>query len=79
MRTFFALQQDKSFNSGWQQCLSWARQQIKKDSTAIQILTARGCDKEAVVIAEITTNSERMIDSGRALPVKRLFHGKTEI
>ena len=79
MRTFFAIQQDKTFNSGWQQCLSWARQQIKEDNTAIQLLTARGCDKEAVVIAEITTNSERMIDSGRALPVKRLFHGKTEI
>ena len=67
------------FNSGWQQCLSWARQQIKENDTVIKLLTARVGDKEAVVIAEITANSERMIDSGRALPVKRLFHGKTEI
>ena len=79
MRTFFAIQQDKTFNSGWQQCLSWARQHIKENNTVIKLLTARVGDKEAVVIAEITTNSERMIDSGRALPVKRLFHGKTEI
>jgi len=79
MRTFFALQQDKSFNSGWQQCLSWARRQIKKDSTAIQLLTARGGEKDAVIIAEITANSERMIEGGRALAVKRLLRGQTEI
>ena len=79
MRTFFAIQQDNSFSSGWQQCLSWARQQIKVDSTAIQLLTARGSDKDAVVIAEITANSERMIKGGRTLPVKRLLHGKAEI
>jgi len=76
MRTFFAVQQDKSFNSGWQQCLSWAHQQIKEDGTAIQLLTARGGDKDAVVIAEITTDHERMIEGGRALSVKRLINGK---
>lgn len=79
MRTFFAIQQDKTFNSGWNQCLSWARQQIKADSIAIQLLTARGSDKDAVVIAEITANSERMIKGGRTLPVKRLLDGKAEI
>ena len=34
MRTFFAVQQDKTFNSGWLQCLNWARQQIKENDTA---------------------------------------------
>jgi hypothetical protein len=75
MRTFFAVQQDKSFNSSWQQCLSWARQQIKANNTAIQLLTARGGDKYAVVIAEISGDSERMIKSGRVLAVKRLMNG----
>ena len=79
MRTFFAIQQDKTFNSGWAQCLSWARQKIKENDTAIKLLTARGGDKDAVVIAEITANSERMIEGGRTLPVKRLLHGKAEI
>jgi hypothetical protein len=77
MRTFFAIQQDKTINSGWQQCLSWARQQIKEDSTPIQLLTARGNDNNAVVIAEITIDRERMIEGGRALSVKRLMNGKT--
>ncbi|CAA9892796.1 conserved hypothetical protein [Candidatus Methylobacter favarea] len=79
MRTFFAIQQDKTSNSGWQQCLNWARQQIKEDDTPVQLLTARGGDKEAVVIAEITVERERMIENGRVLPVKRLMHGKTEV
>lgn len=76
MRTFFAVQDDKSFNSGWQQCLSWARQQIQENNTAIQLLTARAGDNDAVVIAEITINNERMIEGGRTLSVKRLINGK---
>ena len=79
MRTFFAVQQDKFIISGWQQCLSWARQQIIESNSPIQLLTARGGDNDAVVIAEITANSERMIEGGRMLPVKRLLHGKAEI
>ena len=79
MRTFFAVQQDKTFNAGWQQCLIWARQQIKENDTVIKLLTTRGGDKEAVVIAEITAISERMIKDGRTLEIKRLVHGKDEI
>ncbi len=79
MRTYFAVQGNKSFNSGWQQCLSWARHQIQENNSAIQLLTARAGDKEAVVIAEITTDGERMIKGGRALPVKRLMNGNKEI
>lgn len=79
MRTFFAIQQDKTFNAGWQQCLIWARQQIIENSIAIQLLTARVGEKEAVIIAEITTYSEHMIKGGRTLEVKRLLHGKAKI
>jgi hypothetical protein len=79
MRTFFAVQDDKSFNAGWHQCLSWARQQIQENHTAIQLLTARAGDKEAVVIAEITIDSERMIEGGRTLPVKRLINATASV
>jgi hypothetical protein len=75
MRTYFAVQGNHSVNSGWQQCLSWARNQIQQDNRAIQLLTARAGDKEAVVIAEITNDGERMIAGGRALFINRLMHG----
>lgn len=78
MRTFFAVQQDKTFNAGWQQCLNWARQRIKVNDTPIQLLTARGDDKEAVVIAEINVDRERIIHGGRTLPVKELRNGQAE-
>ena len=75
MRTFFAVQQHKSINAGWQQCLQWARQQIHKNDAPVHLLTARGDDKEAIIIAEITFDHERMIEGGRAMSIKRLMHG----
>ncbi|MCX7099472.1 MAG: hypothetical protein NTV43_16380 [Methylococcales bacterium] len=79
MRTFFAVQQDKVFNSGWHQCISWARQQLQENKSTIQLLSARAGDKDAIVVAEITAQSERLIKGGRTLPVKRLMNGKAEI
>jgi hypothetical protein len=79
MRTYFAVQQNKIFYGGWQQCLNWARQQIKEDLVAIQLLTARGGDKEAVIIAEVTADSERVIHGGRKMLIKGLRNGQTKI
>lgn len=79
MRTFFAIQQNKTFQGGRQQCLSWARHQIKENPVAIQILTARGGDKEAVVIAEITVDYERIIHGGRRMLIKGLRNGQAEV
>lgn len=75
MRTFFAVQQHKTINAGWQQCLLWARQQILEHEAPVHLLTARGGDKDAVIIAEITFDHERMIEDGRAMSIKRLMHG----
>jgi|GEM_PF-2514830 len=75
MRTFFAVQQHKTINAGWQQCLLWARQQIHEHEGPVHLLTARGGDKEAVIIAEITLEHERMIDGGRTISLKRLMNG----
>ena len=75
MRTYFAVQQHKTINAGWQQCLLWARQQILEHEAPVHLLTARGGDKEAVIIAEITLEHERMINGGRAILIKRLMNG----
>ena len=75
MRTFFAVQQHKTINAGWQQCLLWARQQILEHEAPVHLLTARGGDKEAVIIAEITLEHECMINGGRAILIKRLMNG----
>lgn len=75
MRTYFAVQQHKTINAGWQQCLNWAHQQLHENDAPVHLLTARGSDKEAIIIAEITLEYERMIDGGRAMSVKRLMNG----
>ena len=74
MRTFFAVQQHKTINAGWQQCLLWARQQILEHEAPVQLLTARADDKAAIIIAEVTVDHERMIEGGRAMSIKRLMH-----
>lgn len=75
MRTYFAVQQHKTINAGWQQCLQWARQQIHENDAPVHLLTARGDDQQAIIIAEVTTDHERMIEGGRAMSIKRLIHG----
>ena len=74
MRTYFAVQQHKTINAGWQQCLQWARQQIHENDAPVHLLTARGDDQQAIIIAEVTTDHERMIEGGRAMSIKRLMH-----
>ena len=75
MRTYFVVQQHKTINAGWQQCLQWARQQIHENDAPVHLLTARGDDQQAIIIAEVTTDHERMIEGGRAMSIKRLIHG----
>jgi hypothetical protein len=75
MRTYFAVQQHKTINAGWQQCLQWAREQLDENDAPVHLLTARGGDKDAVIIAEMTVGHERMIEGGRAMSIKRLMHG----
>ena len=74
MRTYFAVQQHKTINAGWQQCLKWARQLIHENDAPVHLLTARGDDQEAIIIAEVTIDYERMIKGGRSISIKRLMH-----
>ena len=75
MRTYFAVQQHKIINAGWQQCLHWAREQLDENDAPVHLLTARGGDKDAVIIAEVTVDHERMIEGGRAMSIKSVMHG----
>ena len=75
MRTYFAVQQHKTINAGWQQCLQWAREQLDENDAPVHLLTARGDDQQAIIIAEVTIDHERMIEGGRAMSIKRLMHG----
>ncbi len=75
MRTYFAVQKNKKINAGWQQCLQWARKQLTENDAPVHLLTARGGDKDAVIIAEVTVDHERMIEGGRAILIKRLMNG----
>lgn len=74
MRTYFAVQQHKTINAGWQQCLKWARQQIHENDAPVHLLTARGDDQEAIIIAEVTIDYERMIKGGSSISIKKLMH-----
>jgi hypothetical protein len=77
--TFYAVKEDQVFNSGWAECICWARQRLQENDAVIRILTARGGEKQAIVVAEITAQCERMIYGGRTFPVKRLVNGKVEV
>lgn len=72
MRTFIATNGPKVFTSGYVQCISWARH-LDTDIPTI-IHTARGGDREARVIAEVTgTQKVRHIINGRLIAVSKLY------
>ena len=48
MRTYFAVQQNKKINAGWEECLQWARQQIHENDAPVHVLTARGDEVDRV-------------------------------
>lgn len=72
MRTFIATNGQQVFTSGYVQCVAWARQ-LNTDLPTI-IHTARGGDREARVIAEVTGAEEvRQITDGRLISVSGLY------
>lgn len=72
MKSYFAIQQKQTFAGGWMQCLRWARTCLEDNTAPVQILMARGGEKQARVIAEITPEGMRMIRRGRAMTIKGL-------
>ncbi len=80
MRCYVAVSGGCPSTGGWSQCLHWATQQIKEnDSAAVKIHIARGGEKHARVVAEITKDGFKSIKSGRSVAIKKLMdtpHGK---
>jgi hypothetical protein len=76
MRSYFATQGKRVHTGGWQSVLMWANEQIQTDPTPVKILTARGGDRAARVVAEVTREGGRLIEQGRQIPL-RSFSGKT--
>ena len=76
MRTYFAMQSKIIRSGGWLTVLYWARSRIRENPVPVKIFTARSGEKYARVVAEITTEGECLVKSGRSLPVKAVLNGK---
>ncbi len=71
MRTFIAANGKQIFTSGYAQCVAWARQLKTELPTTIH--TARGGDRRARVIAEVTgTEDVHHITNGRLIAISKL-------
>lgn len=75
MRSYFAKQGNKVHNGGWLDVLMWARQEIKSNPTPVKLFSCRGGETVARILAEITTDGERLINEGRTISLKTLIHG----
>ena len=72
MRSFIATNGNQIYTSGYAQCLSWA---LHLDSNLPTVIhTARGSDKSAKVIAEVTEDGAiRYINDGRLIKIRKLI------
>lgn len=78
MRSYFALQGNKLHQGGWLTVRDWGRRRIQISPSTVKLFTARGGDKNARVIAEITSDGERVIQDGRSVSLKALLSGKEQ-
>lgn len=76
MRSYFAKQGRTIHSDSWLNCIGWAREQITLTAKPVHILTARPGEKNARIVAEITTDGERRITDGRVIKVKELRRGQ---
>jgi len=73
MRSYFAKQGCVINAGGWLSVLIWARGAIKQSSTPVQLLSVRGGEISAKIIAEVSRDGERIISHGRIINVKALL------
>ena len=78
MRSYFAVQGKKLSQGGWLTVLDWSKRRIKISPLPVKLFTARGGDKNARVIAEITPDGARSIQDGRLISLKTLLNGKEQ-
>lgn len=73
MRVFIALHNRDIHRGGYVECLLWARRKAASEpAKPALVLTAKPGDKAARIIAEVTAAGERIILSGRLVPIRKL-------
>ena len=78
MRSYFAVQGNMVYQGGWITVVDWGKRRIQISPLPVKLFTARGGDKNARVIAEITLDGERVIQDGRIVSLKALLSGKKQ-
>lgn len=72
MRSYYAKQVNVVYCGGWNSVVMWARRAVKADPIPVQLLTARGGEKFARIIAEVSCDGERVVHHGRTIKLKVL-------
>ena len=72
MRSFIALQRRTAHPGGWLDCIAWARAHAK-EGPPVRILTARAGERTARVVAEVSTDGERLITGGRVISLGQVL------
>ena len=75
MRSYIALQGRAVHQSGWTDCVLWAREHAT-ESLPVKIVSARAGEAEGRVVAEIAPDGECIILRGRMVSLKRLRNAK---
>ena len=75
MRSYFAVHGEDVFQGGWVSVYLWAKQRTATNEP-VKILTARGGEKNARIIAEVTLDNVRIIGNGRVMS-RKLLNGKS--
>ena len=74
MRSYFAVQGSEVYQGGLLSVYNWSRGRATT-TNPVKILTARGGERNARIVFEVTPEMVRVIKDGRYLPVREL-HGK---
>ena len=74
MRSYFAIHKDKVFRGSLMAVCNWSKGRATS-TEPVKILSARGGEKYARIVFEVTPEVVRVINNGRYLPVRKI-HGK---
>lgn len=73
MRSYIARAGGRHYSGGWNGCVHWGVEQVREDgSLLVKIHTVRGGEKQARVVAELTSDGLRLIPNGRYVPLSKL-------
>lgn len=74
MKCFIAKHGSMIFTGSWYACTNWAIQQVSKEDTCIiKIYQARGGEKNARIVSEVSNNTISHIANGRYMSLKDLW------